>query len=247
MTRTKKTGKPKSKSKSKSKQTKKVLCEHCGNEFSKKSNLNNHIQKIHKGLRWKCHICKEDQVSKHSHIRHYNARHPGELPLNVDVNQRYVGVYKDMPEKAKDSMIKELTQQIEVQKVLLKSFRKRLLATLKSNITLKSRLEIDCEGDKLEYNNLIGSIDESDDCSSSESDNENAVCDNSQSNHEHSDSTTSGEKSKGEENDNDDEDDDGDDEDDDSNNDNASSFYPDNHPVSNDFYTDDPDARGSGV
>lgn len=144
--------------KSKKKKSK-ILCENCGSYFSKLSNLNTHIEKVHKGLRWRCHICGKHQVSKHSHLRHYNSLHNNELPANINANQRYADTFIDMPEKAKDSIIQELKEQFKVQQVLVKSYRKKLLARLKENIDLKSRLELDCEHDKLEYNTLLGEED----------------------------------------------------------------------------------------
>lgn len=138
-----------------------VLCENCGRSFSKTANLNSHIEKVHKGLRWRCHICGQHQASKHSHMRHYQSQHDNQLPANIDLNQRYAHSFVDLPPQAKDSMIKDLKDKVEVQEVLLKSFRKRLMARLKENIVLKCRLGMDCEIEKLEYNTLCGSGDDS--------------------------------------------------------------------------------------
>lgn len=135
--------------------SKKVLCENCGMYFSKKSNLNTHIQKVHKGLRWKCHICGERQVSKHSHIRHYQSKHPNQLPDNINVNQRYASSSIDMPSSAKDEIIEGLQKKVEVQEKLLKSFHNRLTDKLEEIIHLKCRLGINCEDEKVEYNTLL--------------------------------------------------------------------------------------------
>lgn len=218
-----KKSKPKAKPKGKGKPNK-VLCEQCGMEFSKSSNLNRHIQKVHKGLRWRCHLCAEEQVSKHSHIRHFNSKHEGELPINIDANQRYATVFIDMPERAKDSIIKDLSARNEVHQVLLKSMRKRLLKTLKENIKLighglKAKLDMDCENDKLEYNNLIGCED------SSESD-ENSCSEQS------CNSVVGG----NDEND-----------DDDTTAHDISTSFPDQYPVSIDAFVDDPEAGGSNM
>lgn len=143
MARTPKESKKGAKKNKKSvKKKSKILCENCGKCFSKVSNLNAHIEKVHKGLRWSCHICGKHQVTKHSHLRHYRSQHNNELPVNIDANQRYANSMIDMPEKAKNSIIKELNNQIKAQKVLLKSFRKRLLIKLKENIELKARLNL---------------------------------------------------------------------------------------------------------
>lgn len=199
-----------------------VLCEQCGQNFSKVANLNTHIQKVHKGLRWRCHICQKYQVSKHSHVRHYQSKHNGEMPTNVDVNQRFASTVIDMPEKAKDARMQELSERVKIQSVLLKSLRKRLLATLKDNIHLKSSLEMDCEAEKDEYNSLIGGSD----------DTENSDLD--ESNTEKNDDANSGEENR----------DESDSDDDDCH---KSTYYPDKHPVSIDSFADDPEAGGSGV
>lgn len=111
---------------------------------------------MHRGLRWVCPICDEQQVSKHSHLRHYNAMHQDEAPPNPDENMRYVGVFVDLPAKAKDAVIKSLKERNHVLEVLVKDFRNNLLKKLKENIHLKARLGIHAELEKLEYNNLIG-------------------------------------------------------------------------------------------
>lgn len=221
-------GKKKSKSKPKPKRNN-VLCEQCGTYFSKPSNLNSHIEKVHKGLRWRCHICNEDQVSKHSHIRHYESKHKGEVPMNVDVNQRYATVFIDMPEKAKDAIIKDLSEQVKVQKVLLKSFRKRLMTTLKENIHLKGKLTIDSEPEQLEYRNLLGGGTDIENFNSNQNSDElENVKTMSECSIENSD------ESKGESDDDDDKC-------------YTSTHYPDHHPVSIHSFVDDPEAGGSGV
>lgn len=160
------------------------------------------------------------------------------MPTNVDANQRYAAVIIDLPEKAKDATIKTLSEQVEVQKVLLKSFRKRLLAKLKDNIHLKTRLAIDCEPEKLEYNNLIGDGDDSEnsdlDKGKNEVENENVDCADplAQSNTESHAVENSGEENSSES-------DDGDDDCD------KSTYYPDKHPISLDSFADDPEAGGS--
>lgn len=114
------------------------------------------MAKVHRGLRWICPICKDQQVSKHSHIRHYNAMHQDKTPLNPDENMRYMGVFVDLPEIAKDAIIQSLKEKNQVFEVLAKDFRKRLLQKLKENINLKAQLGLNAELEQLEYNNLIG-------------------------------------------------------------------------------------------
>lgn len=172
------------------------LCEICGKSFSKNSNLSSHFKKVHQGLRWRCHLCGADQVSKHSHKRHYESRHNGEVPANIKVNQRYVAHFIEMPEEAKNAIIAELNEKIQVQRVLLKSFRKRLLATLKSNIELKCQLEVDCENEKLEYDSLLGNGEESED---SDDEDEEDSAENVESLHEKETQSSVGTNSKREE------------------------------------------------
>lgn len=191
-------------------QSKKVLCEVCGQSFSKTANLNCHIQKDHNGLRWLCHICGSYQVSKHSHLRHYKAKHNNELPPNVDENQRYPNRYVDMPTKAKYSMIARLTKELEEQKVLLKTSQKRLVGKLKENIELKSQLQIDCENDQLELTSLEAEI--------GDSQNEDPEC-------------TANDCGTEKEHDRDIGDNDDDDDEDDDESCEQSSYYPDRYPV----------------
>lgn len=130
-----------------------------------------------------------------------------------------------MPETTKVAMIKELSEQVKKQKILLKSFRKRLLTTLKENINLKSQLAIDCELAELEYNDLLRGKDKSsgsDNVSQNES--ENIECDKSSTKNN---------------NDRNSEDDDDDCE--------SSSHYPDKHPVSVDSFSSHPGVDGSRV
>lgn len=133
----------------------KSLCDQCGIYFSKVSNLNTHVEKVHKGLRWRCHLCGEYQVSKYSHVRHYESKHEGALPSNIDFNQRYANTKIDMSEKAKDALIKDLSEEVKKQRVQMKSLLKKLLVTLKENMELKAQKGIDFENAKQEYNNLL--------------------------------------------------------------------------------------------
>lgn len=147
--RLKKTVKTKSTAKS-------VLCEHCGSKFSKTANLNAHIEKKHKGLRWICPVCGDQQVSKHSHIRHYETMHPNEPSVNADANARYIGSFIEYPEKTKDFVIKDLRDKNEVLTTMVKDFRKRLLTKLKEIINLKAKSGLDAATEKNEFNSLNG-------------------------------------------------------------------------------------------
>lgn len=235
----------------------KVLCEICGKHFSKASNLSTHIEKSHKGLRWRCHICSKRQVSKHSHLRHYKYQHNNELPANIDGNQRYADSTIDMPSKAKDSVIQSLKEQIDVQKVMLVSFRERLLTRLEQVIQLKGELKLDCESEKLEYNTLLGTGEESDDSVDAENADklspENESDPLAESNVDDSDCEKFVEEQSIHESDKNDEREkvnqgnDGDDDDDDDDNCNQSSYYPDKYPVILEPIANDPDAGGSSV
>lgn len=131
----------------------KALCHLCGKSFVKISNVNAHIEKDHKGLRWICHICNAMQVSKHSHLRHFNVQHKGETNINPDANMRYMD--DSLPEIAKDATIKHLKERNQVLEVLAKYFRKRLVKKLKENIYLKAKLGLNAESEKVEFNSLI--------------------------------------------------------------------------------------------
>lgn len=181
-------GKTRRKSKkSKKSKTNGSLCEICGKSFSKNSNRSNHVKKVHQGLRWCCNICGKFQVSKHSHERHYETKHNGEMPENITCNQRYVAHLIEMPAEAKNAIIAGLNEKVQVQRVLIQSFRNRLLDTLKSNIELKSQMQIDCEKEKLEYNKLLADGEERDsdvEFENDESDPENVEQDSVEPNEE---------------------------------------------------------------
>lgn len=147
-----------------------ALCEHCGRGFSKTANLNAHVEKVHRGLRWRCPICHEDQVSKFSHERHYKISHPDETLSNPDENMRYSGVYDYLPQKAKDSVIKKLKTRNSILEGMLQTTRKKLLDKMKENMDLKARLGLDIEAEKIEYNAMIepNDIESSDNKSESE-------------------------------------------------------------------------------
>lgn len=151
-----------------------TVCEYCGQKCSKPANLKAHIEKKHKGLRWICPICDAEQVTKFSHVRHYNRMHPDELPINVDANMRYTDASDHLPEKAKDLVIQNLQEQNKVLKALAKSFRKSLLKKIEEVMKLKANLNLDIEAEKNEYNTLNGSFEsESENSASLSEDHEN--------------------------------------------------------------------------
>lgn len=227
----------------------KVLCESCGKHFSKASNLSAHIEKSHKGLRWRCHICGKRQVSKHSHMRHYQSQHNNELPANIDNNQRYADSFIDMPSKAKESVIESLQNQVDVQQVMLKSFRTRLLTRLKEVIQLKGKLNLDCESEKLEYNTLLGAGEESDDSVGTE--NADIVSPENdpltESNDDDRDCEEAVEKQSMHDSDEREEDHECSVDDDDDDSWGQSSHYPDKYPVTIESISDDPEAGCSSI
>lgn len=165
MAKIKKQNEPKRKKKSKNakkaaniKKESASLCQYCGRNFSKASNKQAHIEKDHKGLRWLCAICDKEQVSKHSHLRHYKKCHPGEALVDADANMRYVDGPDQLPEKAKDSVIYNLQEQNKILKTLAMNFRERLLNKIKEIIELKASSGLDIETEKNEYNTLNGAV-----------------------------------------------------------------------------------------
>ena len=51
----------------------------CGKQFSKMGNLNTHVKTIHKGIRFKCNVCKRDFSSKKMADTHeFNVHGEGE-------------------------------------------------------------------------------------------------------------------------------------------------------------------------
>lgn len=207
-----------------------ALCEQCGRKFSKPANLKAHVLKEHKGLRWRCPICHEEQVSKYSHERHYKTSHPGVTLTNPDSNMRYSGILDFMPEKAKDSVISDLKKMNTVLEALYQSMRKKLLGKMKENMHLKAKLGLDIEAEKSEYNSLIGPNDT--ESSSGEDLPQEFGC----------------EKSENEENDDDAEEEEADDDDDDASKIGISLKYPsrnsDNDPLSH-ITESDPGASSS--
>lgn len=151
--------KTKSSKKTKNKEkTNKAVCHLCGKVFSKIANVNAHIEKVHKQLRWECPICEKKQVSRYSHIRHYKACHKGETSIDPEENARYSDDHfdEDLPEKAKVAIVEKLKDKNQALEILANEFRERLLNKLEENINLKARLGINAEMEKLEFNNLIG-------------------------------------------------------------------------------------------
>lgn len=151
-----------------------AVCELCGQKFSKLANLKTHIEKKHKGLRWICPICDAEQVTKFSHVRHYNKVHSDAPPIDADANMRYTDGSDHLPEKAKDSVIQNLQESNKVLKALAVRFRKGLLAKIVEIMDLKAKLHLDIEAEKNEYNTLNGSFE-------SDSESENSMNSNESS------------------------------------------------------------------
>lgn len=83
-----------------------VICEVCGQLFSKQSNLTAHVNKVHKGLRWACPLCKEEQVSYYSHKRHFQLNHPSEPVPTRHENKELISGNLDQPPEALKANIK---------------------------------------------------------------------------------------------------------------------------------------------
>lgn len=65
-------------------------CPHCDKAYSKKSNLNNHIESKHKHRRYICALCERPLSSKFAYDRHIRDRHNQAETLNAYQQQSYV-------------------------------------------------------------------------------------------------------------------------------------------------------------
>lgn len=99
----------------------------CGQTYSKSSNLQNHIQTIHKGLCWICPQCQENQVSLHSHTRHMQNIH-GVIISKEEAkqNQFYLKGKIRQTEQAKDAHIKALMNTVLLQQQEISILRAQL-------------------------------------------------------------------------------------------------------------------------
>ena len=52
-----------------------VECDKCSKEFKTKSGLRLHVESVHKGIRFPCHICKKEFCSKYEVVRHQKNIH----------------------------------------------------------------------------------------------------------------------------------------------------------------------------
>lgn len=115
-----------------------VRCEICNKSFSKKANLNVHVAVSHKGRRYICTICEEDQTTKASYLRHMKRRHPEHPVENVSEKECYSEGKIQMTEKAKDALLERLSKEL-VNKNKTISNQKKTIANLKKEVTELTR------------------------------------------------------------------------------------------------------------
>lgn len=96
-----------------------VRCKICKKTFSKVANLNAHIAVKHKGRRFICNVCEEEQTTKASHIRHMQRKHPSEEIANVEERESYVTEKIVMTEAAKDALLERLSKQLIKQNAIV--------------------------------------------------------------------------------------------------------------------------------
>lgn len=127
---------------------KRAKCKFCQKLFAKESNLSSHIESAHKGKRWICNLCGDDQASKFSHIRHFQTKHPDEPAPNTDGNEFYLLERVEMTEKSKAILIRSLANTIKAKDEELKIYKENYLNVLKENIVLKERLGLNVDNEK---------------------------------------------------------------------------------------------------
>lgn len=88
-----------------------VGCKICKKTFSKVANLNAHIAVKHKGRRFICNVCEEEQTTKASYIRHMERKHPNEETANVKERESYITEKIVMTEAAKDALLERLNKE----------------------------------------------------------------------------------------------------------------------------------------
>lgn len=102
----------------------------CGQTFSKQSNLNAHIQKVHQGLRWVCPECEKTQVSKDSHIRH-GKTHGLDFSSTATQNEFYLKNKVRQTEAAKDAHIAALMRTVAKQAKIIGAYKTELMKAKK--------------------------------------------------------------------------------------------------------------------
>lgn len=98
--------------------------------FSSLSSLNQHIRIKHKGVRWICPYCQEEQSSKYSQDRHIQRRHTKNHKEDLDQNQFELGHRVKMTEKAKDSFLHLLVIKVERQDKIIVELKNKLKEAL---------------------------------------------------------------------------------------------------------------------
>lgn len=110
-----------------------VRCQFCNKMFSKVANLNDHIAVKHKGRRFICTICQEEQTTKASHIRHMERRHPDQPVENVREKEFYATNKIEMTEAAKNALLERFSKEL-VNKNKIISKQKKIIAELRDEL-----------------------------------------------------------------------------------------------------------------
>lgn len=91
-----------------------VQCPDCSKSYSKKANLNQHIEKCHRGLCFICPFCQQKQSSMFSHLRHLKNLHKNEQVANANENAHYDRPNEViMTDASKNALIQRLTTENE--------------------------------------------------------------------------------------------------------------------------------------
>lgn len=110
-----------------------VRCDICNKSYSKKSNLNAHIAVMHKGRRFICMICEEDQTTKASYVRHMKRKHPDHPIDDVQEKEFYATDKIQMTEAAKDALLERLSKELAKKNKII-SKQKKIIEQLKEEV-----------------------------------------------------------------------------------------------------------------
>lgn len=109
-----------------------VECYICKKKYSKIANMKNHFQIKHLGKRYVCEICKEEQISKFSYLRHikrwHKIRKTKDQAKKATENEVYISDRIEMSDSAKDALIKRLRKEIVQQTKLIQSQKSTILS-----------------------------------------------------------------------------------------------------------------------
>lgn len=139
-----------------------VPCEFCDKTFSKVANKNHHVKTKHKGRRYICGICKDDDeknekmTSKFAYKRHMKRVHKIRELKNVDEAEHYVADSVEMMESAKDALIIRLQKELEEKNNELAELRRKynLLSYSSSSPSEVSADDENDENDFIKENDL---------------------------------------------------------------------------------------------